>query len=187
MRRILISFLLVLTPILAHAEANDSEAVSLLTETRELLGQEKIRWQRIHETPYTDQVTLTQTGKELTIDVCIDPKVQNIINKEPITRKYVFEQNTVKRLWYVPPYAGVAAHVSADGLRPALYAGWGKEILTYGIYHGYVGAGPYTTLTSAGCTIFYRDSMWYTVSIMITVGCTWSGKLFPGFAIGFGW
>ena len=188
MRTILISFLLVLMPILSGiSNAADTEAIQLLTETRALLADEKIRWQRIHETPYTDTVTLTQDTKHLTIDICIDPKVQTIINTKPIMRTYVFDRDTRKRIWYVPPYGGIAAHVSTESVRPVVYAGWGRECFTYGAYRGSVCLGPYTTGYTTGIALFYRDTMWYTMSIMVTVGYSWSGHMTPGFGIGFGW
>ena len=179
----------VLTPIWAQetTPSRNDEAYTLLKTTRQLMVEEKIRWQRIHDMPYTDTVTLTQEKSTLTVDIVIDPKVTNIINRQPITRTYVFDQDQTPHAWYVPTYGGVAAHVSLMGFRPAVYAAWGMEVIKYKNYRGSFGIGPYVSGYTNGLALLYRDNMWYTVSALITIGYTWKGEYTPGFGLGIGW
>ena len=186
-RKLLISISLILTGICAAAATDVPEDVALLQKARTLMTEERTRWQRLHETPYTDQVTLIQEKNTLIIDITIDPKVSNIINSKPLTRRYTFESETQKRPWYCPQFGGVIAHAAFSGFRPGAYCAWGIPVITRGTYTGYAAAGPYTTGHSTGIALAYRDNAWYTVSILITIGCTLKGSIEPGLAIGAGW
>ena len=159
------------------------QAVEILRKHVYLLNQEKERWTRIHNNPEKDRVEIKPVREgEFSVDITIDPGINNSINSQPITRRIpvtVESGNLLERI-DLNIMAGVGV---GYGLRPAVAADYYPEMVRK-VTGQTIGVGVYSNLYTTGLDISYKHSRFKRLAFHVTVGYTLEGKIAPGIGVG---
>lgn len=168
-------------------EAYLEEATQIIKRLRQILIEERKRWKHLHGNPVPDEVKVTYDDekKRMIINVKIDPKVRNAVNKQPITRKYMLDYRPKKSVIdYFDLILGSAwsyrigyRPLSGIGIRP-----FSKFKTTN--YLSDFGVGLYTTIYSGGFFVYWAPKDAWNLSVSVLVGSDWKGKAAPGLGIG---
>lgn len=184
-RKILMLLLpLLISGLLTAATPREQEAADLLLKTKTLLEEERTRWKAMHETPYDDEVTLSQTNDELKISIIIDPKVQNIINDQPLTREYTFPKTEQHHDPLFPDYFGVCGLLAyPSGFRPMVYGGY-KLPFQKNTFIKRLAVGPYLSYIHVGVAVSYIDPALHNLTVAVTFGVNYDMRMMPGIGVG---
>ena len=181
-----------------NLEAEYRRACIALEHANKLLKEERKRWEEIHKQKIETQpkeAELTTTKEDITVKVTIEPKVENEINSQPITREYHFGRKPSNSLLdYLDIGVMFSYSISASnedlvgvrGLLPGLFLGvrpldhWAKipdQARGWGL-------GVYCNILTAGGTIYYSHPKMQNASIHLLVGWDYKGNITPGLALG---
>jgi len=137
----------------------------LITATK-VIKQEKKRWENIHGNPIGDIVNVIDKNDNVTIDIEINTQVDTIINNQPITRKYIIGTPKNKNINTNLDFIILATYSISDGLKPAICVGYKPfRKVNIGMLKK-VGASIYTTIYSAGSTLYYCPTDHLSLHIM---------------------
>lgn len=176
-KKILIT-LFIATNLLASTNYDDS--IILHKRVQSLLEEEKIRWKKIHETPYSDKIEIEQLEDRMIVRLEIDASPYNIINREPIKRTYEFPKDTIDKPVLLPVTFGVAAGYSyGQNISPIVYVGLNPIKQFPNIY-----IGIYTTVLSLGGAVYYRNESLYKLTFICGVGYNIYNQISPSVGIG---
>lgn len=179
-------------------ESEYVRAITALEKATKLIKQEQKRWTEIHKKKIQtkpEEATLETTEDDIIVRVTIQPKVENEINAQPITREFHFGRKPsdgffdYADLGLMGTYTWCLKNENIQGIRgllPGLFLGlrlldhWAKIPKAA---RGW-GFGAYCNVFTAGATLYYSHPAMKHASLHLLVGWDYKGNIAPGFALG---
>lgn len=183
-------------PEVSTKEGDDrAKMIRLLGTCSRILKEERQRWVNIHRNPIPDDVKIEEVESGYKFRVTIETGVKNEVNRKPITRVYeVLDKKKQERFERSKFFGNLSQKVEVDafilasgsyraGWRPAFAAGLRFTALPGPLSD--IGIGAYTTLLSAGGSVYYTSKHIFGLSLHILLGTNWQGQFSPGIGVGY--
>ncbi len=156
--------------------------------SRDIVANEKKRWEIIHNNPVTDKASIEYKDDNQTIilHVTIDTGISTVINSQPIERTYTFTAQKPRARIFPSPYIGVAglSYMHGDSIRPLIGIGITGEILPFSDAFKRVSTFLFTSIYSVGVGVSYCIVSEYKLDISLLYGMTYVSSVEQSFGFG---